>query len=117
MADGFGDFLSGLLKAFTSGARSTADAFQEDVDAVSRGTLPPQAMKAGGQIIGAMANPSVNPVVPAMRYTRRVFDPQTGWQNEIDKVYPGGDWLTLFTRQGGFGDFLSNLLKAMEKGR
>ena len=117
MADGFGEFVSGLLKAFSSGAQGTADAFQQDVDSVSRGTLPSQAIKAGGQIIGAMGNPSVNPVTPALKWSRQVFDPNSGWKTAEEKIIPGGDWFTLFMRQGGFGDFFQTLLKAMEKGK
>ena len=115
--DGFGAFLSGLLNAISSGARSTADAFQQDVDSVSEGKLPQQAIKAGGQIIGAMGNQAVNPVTPALRHMRQVFDPKTGWKTVEEQIVPGGDWFTLFTRQGGFGSFLENLLKAMEGSR
>lgn len=114
---GFMDFLGGLLNAVKSGAQGTADAFQQDVDAVSEGQLPPQAMKAGGQIINAMGNPAVNPVTPALRYSRQVFDPNSGWKTVEEKMVPGGDWFTLFTRQGGLGDFLQNLLKQIEKAR
>src|SRR5580765_4310639 len=39
---GFQSFLSGLLKSIQSGAQGTADAFQEDVDAVKERRLPPQ---------------------------------------------------------------------------
>jgi hypothetical protein len=114
MADNFGAFLSGLLDAITTGARGTADAFQQDADAVSQGQLPPQAMKAGGQVINAMGNPSINPVIPALTYTRQVYDPVKDAYDVVSKTYPGGDWTQMFTREGGLGPFLQKLLKSME---
>src|SRR6266576_5875871 len=103
MADNFGAFLSGLLDAISTGARGTADAFQQDADAVGQGQLPPQAMKAGGQVINAMGNPSINPVIPAMRNVKMAFDPAQGWYETGSKTYPGGDWTQMFTREGGLG--------------
>lgn len=117
MADGFSEFLSGLLDAIKGGARSTTDAFQEDVQAVQEGKLPSQAITAGGQLIGALGSPSINPTIPAMRYVKRAFDPQRGWYEVANKVYPGGDWLQMFTRQGGLGNFLEALLKLSEQPR
>lgn len=114
--EGFGNFLSGLLRAITSGAQGTADAFQQDVDAVKNRQLPPQAMKAGGQVLNAMGNPSINPMIPALKYTRMGQNPETGELFEtFSKTYPGGDWTQMFTRQGGFGPFLQWLLKGMEQ--
>ena len=51
---GFRKFLSGLLRSIQSGAQGTADAFYQDVDAVKNRQLPPQALKAGGQVLNAM---------------------------------------------------------------
>jgi hypothetical protein len=114
--EGFSTFLSGLLKAITSGAQSSKDAFFEDVDKVKEHRLPPQAMKAGAQVLGSMGNPSIAPTIPALTHVRKVFDPATGW-SEVAKTYPGGNWLEMFTRQGGLGPFLETLLKGMEKPR
>lgn len=114
--EGIGGFLSGLIDAASRGARSTMDAAQEDFDLIKQGRAPRQAIKAGGQVIGAMGNPAVNPTIPALQYTRKVFDPQTGWQT-INKVYPGGDWFSIFARMGGFGDPIARLLAAFERGQ
>lgn len=112
--EGFGNFLSGLLKAISSGAQSTKDAFYEDVDKVAEHRLPPQAMKAGGQVLNAYGNPSINPVIPALRYTRQVYDPVKDAYDVVSKTYPGGDWTQMFTRQGGLGPLLQMLLKGQE---
>jgi hypothetical protein len=106
-----------ILEPFKEGARSTADAFEQDVESVSEGKAPAQAMKAGGQVLSHMASPSVNPTIPAMQYLRRAFDPQRGWYTVEDKMYPGGDWITMMMRTGNFGPFLETLLRNMEKAR
>lgn len=115
--EGFQSFLSGLLRSITSGAQGTADAFQEDIDAVKGHRLPPQAIKTGGQVLGSIGNPSINPVIPALKYTRQVYDPLKDAYDVVSKTYPGGDWLQMFTREGGFGPWLQILLKGMEKPR
>ena len=84
--EGFMSFLSGLLSSIQSGAQSTKDAFDEDVYKVKEHRLPPQAMKAGMQTLSQMGNPSVNPVIPALNYTRQVFDPAQGWQDSIKNL-------------------------------
>lgn len=114
--EGFMSFLSGLLKSIQSGAQSTKDAFDEDVYKVKEHRLPPQAMKAGMQTLSQMGNPSVNPVIPALNYTRRVFDPAQGWQ-EVSKTYPGGDLLQMLMRTGNLGPLLETLLKGSEAPR
>ena len=71
--EGFMSFLSGLLRSIQSGAQSTKDAFDEDVYKVKEHRLPPQALKAGGQMLSQVGNPSVNPVIPALQYTQKSF--------------------------------------------
>jgi hypothetical protein len=114
--EGFMGFLSGLLRSIQSGAQGTADAFYEDVDKVKQHRLPPQALKAGGQVLSQMGNPSVNPVIPALQHTRKVFDPASGW-SEVSKVYPGGDMLQMLMRSGNLGPLLETLIKGMEAPR
>lgn len=111
---GFLNFLSSLYQP-------TIDAFDQDVDAVKQGRLPPQAMKTGSQALSMMGNPAVNPVMPAMVKQSGMFGPVN--EQGIPafrmitnrEVAPGGDWLTLMMRQGGFGNFLEQLLKGVEK--
>ena len=117
MADGFGSFLSGLLDSLKMGAQSTADAYQQDLQSMQEGKLPQQAISAGGQVLQSMGNPSINPTIPAMRNVTMIFDPDKGWQEAASKVYPGGNWLEMFTRQGGLGNFLEALLKLSEQPR
>lgn len=110
---GFMNFLSTLFQP-------TVDAFQQDVD-VLRGPewrMPPNAAKVAEQALGAMGSPSINPVAPAMRYTRFMPGPEGPGQfimEQGSKVYPGGDWLTLMMRQGNLGPLLEVLLKSVEK--
>jgi hypothetical protein len=110
-------FLEGLLQSIKSGGQSTLDAFQQDIGRLQEGRLPEQAMTAGGQIIGAMGQPAVNPVIPALRYTRSFIPPGATEPEVFSKIYPGGDWLQMFTRQGGFGPLLEQLLKFSERQR
>ncbi|SRR6266446_3146476 len=117
MADGFGSFLSGLLDSLKMGAQSTADAYQQDVQSMQEGKLPQQAITAGGQALQSLGNPSINPTIPAVRYVTMVFDPEKGWIEQAAKNYAGGDWLQMFTRQGGLGNFLEELLKLSEQPR
>jgi hypothetical protein len=106
---GFQNFLSGLLRSIQSGAQGTADAFYQDVDAVKNRQLPPQALKAGGQVLNAMGNPSINPVIPALRYTR-----MSPGMEPVSKTYPGGDMLQMLMRTGNLGPLLETLIKGME---
>jgi len=115
--EGFSSFLSGLLKAISSGAQSTKDAFFEDVDAVKEGRMPPQAKKAGIQVLSQMGSPSVNPTIPALTATRRIFDPAKGWIDAEQKLYPGGDLIQMIGRTGGFGEFLRQLFRGMDPPR
>lgn len=114
--EGFMSFLTGLLKSISSGAESTKDAFFSDVEDVKGHRLPRQALKTGGQVLSQMGNPSVNPVIPALQHTRKVFDPASGW-SEVSKVYPGGDMLQMLMRTGNLGPLLETLIKGMEAPR
>lgn|SRR5262245_17540287 len=107
--EGIGSFLKTLIQP-------TIDAYQQDVSDISEGSLPRQAVKTAGQAMNVLGNPALTPTLPALIYSRKTFDPQTGWQVS-KQVAPGGDWLSLFTRQGGLGEFLQNLLIQMEKAR
>ena len=115
--EGFMSFLSGLLKSIQSGAQSTKDAFDEDVYKVKEHRLPPQAMKAGMQTLSQMGNPSVNPVIPALKYSRHVFDDAGNLQDIVSKTYPGGDLLQMLMRTGNLGPLLETLLKGSEAPR
>src|SRR5262245_53783469 len=78
---GFMNFLSTLFQP-------TVDAFQQDVD-VLRGPewrMPPNAAKVAEQALGAMGSPSINPVAPAMRYTRFMPGPEGPGQLSWNKA-------------------------------
>ncbi len=108
--------LSMLLDILKSGFRATGDAFQQDVDSLKERRPPEQAQKAIMQILSTMGNPAVNQPVPQLVRYSRVFDPKTGWESDLKKqVVNGGDWLTLFMRQGGLGQFLETMLKQYER--
>ena len=75
MNDGF---LSGLLNSFTSGARSSADAFEQDFSRLSEGRKPDQAIKALQQILAAYDTP-FGVKMPYVNMGDRVFrDPKIG---------------------------------------
>jgi hypothetical protein len=108
-------FFGGLWDALQSGARSSADAFQSDVQDIQNRTLPREAMRAAGEGMAAYGNPAVNPAVPALRYAQKIFDPNVGWIDAGGKIVPGGDWLSLFSRQGNLGPLIEALVKFAEK--
>jgi hypothetical protein len=110
-------FLEGLLESIKSGGQSTLDAFQQDIGRLQEGRPPEQAIKAGGQVLGAMGQPAINPMIPALRYTRIFTPPGSETQQAVSQIVPGGDWFQMFTRQGGFGPFLEQLLKFSERQR
>ena len=107
MNDGF---LSGLLNSFTSGARSSLDAFEQDFSRLQEGRKPDQAIRALQQILAAYDNP-MGVVMPKVNMTERIFkDPKIGWeiinQGTIDP-------LQSLLMSGGQGSIREALLRTL----
>ena len=110
-------FLSGLLDAMKEGAKNTGYAVSEDVSDVKEGKLPANLMRDLPGLLSMFQSGAVNPQIPALQYTTKVFDPDKGWIDQATKIAPGGNWLEMFSRQGGFGQLISQLLSDYEKNK
>lgn len=113
----FMGFLSGLLDAMKQGAQNTGYAIGEDVSDIKSGQLPQNLMHDLPGLVAMFGQGAVNPQIPAMQYTNVAIDPLTNAPVAVGKpvIAGGGNWLEMFTRQGGFGNFLQQLLQDYEK--
>lgn len=114
---GFKEFLAGLLDAFRTGAQGTWDALSDDVTDIKEGNLPHNISRDIPKMLSMIGQPSINPVIPALQYTRYLPGPEGENQFIIktaDKLYPGGDTIAMAIRNGGFGKLMAQLLAAQE---
>lgn len=112
------NFLSGLLGSIQSGARSSMDAFEQDVGRVSEGRMPDHAMALLSQMLGAYSlGTGLKQTIPANSLTRKVFDSKKGWGTapmdnpSVDPVIS----LLMHAQPGSVRDMMLQALRAQNK--
>jgi hypothetical protein len=118
--DGVTGWLRGLMDVLGTGFRSTADAFQTDVDALRAGQFPPQALKAGEQVIAAAGQPGVIPTIataPLIKWvpSKNPVLAKAGVEDALVKAYPGGNPLESYLRSGTANPILEEMFNMWQQ--